>query len=217
MHSVFRSDVPTLPLQLAVKMRDLCELRVFVETGTYRGGTTRLAAPLFDTVHTIEGSAARFEAGNDLEWPHNVKRYCGDSGEMLEQVLNGINEPCLFFLDAHWIACGAPLEDDPLQAHLPPCPLTAELETIARSGWHGKHGLMIDDAHVFLRPPYAHRGSFADYPSLDEICAMLPGYYVFVHLGILCAVPDAVRIPMAEWLVQQKESLARYGPEGPHL
>lgn len=217
MPSVFASGVPPFPLPLAAALRDLCKLHYFVETGTYRGDTTRLVSPLFDRVYTIEGSEVRYEAADSLEWPDNVTRICGDSGEALSRVLGSIDDPCLIFLDAHWIANGLPLANDPLQENLPPCPLRNELEAIARSRWNGNHALMIDDAHFFMRPPYAHRGSYDDYPSLDQICAMLLGCYVFVHHGVIGAVPEHIRSDMAEWLVGQKDSLARYGPEGPHL
>ncbi len=76
---------------------------VFVETGTYLGNTTAAAARVFRKVHTIELSEelhlkaqARFR---DVE---NITCHQGNSPDVLLKLVASIQEPAVFFLDAHW-------------------------------------------------------------------------------------------------------------------
>lgn len=198
---VFMNPVPAFPLEIALMLRDVCGLTAFVETGTYQGGATRAAAPHFARVLTVEGVPARFEAGNDLDWPANVQRFCGDSGKMLGDMLKLLNEPAVVWLDAHWICCGAPTpEVDPLQGDASACPLLAELKHLR----HGHHAIMIDDAHYFLSPPRL-RGHAAQWPSLDQICAALPGRYVVLHSGVLVAVANRYRDAVRAWCLRNTD------------
>jgi hypothetical protein len=198
---VLMNPVPDFPLEIALMLRDVCGLNAFVETGTYRGGATRAAAPHFARVLTVEGVAARFEAGNALQWPANVERFCGDSGEMLGNMLKRLRQPAVVWLDAHWICCGSPTpEVDPLQVEAAACPLLAELGHLR----YGNHAIMIDDAHYFLSPPRL-RGAAEQWPSLDQICAALPGRYVVLHSGVLIAVANRYRAAVMAWCVRNAD------------
>jgi len=198
--NVFMNPVPPFPLEIALMLRDTCNLTAFVETGTYQGGTVRTVAPHFETVMTVEGVAKRFEAGNALEWPSNVQRFCGDSGEMLGPMLKMLARPAVVWLDAHWICCGTPTpEVDPLQGAVDACPLLAELEHL-----RGNHAVMIDDAHYFVSPPRL-RGNPAQWPSLDQICAALPERYIVLHSGILIAVAERYREAVRDWCVNHPD------------
>jgi hypothetical protein len=76
--------------------------RVFIETGTHTGDTTAALAPMFQRCVTIElseqlhaAAARRFSA------MPSVSCLQGDSGRVISDVLRALEEPALFWLDAH--------------------------------------------------------------------------------------------------------------------
>jgi hypothetical protein len=186
-------------------LRELCGVRTFVETGTYHGETTRAVAPHFVRVHTIEGVAERWQAVR-RDMPRNVQCILGNSGEVLGEVLAGISEPALIFLDAHWIHAGQPVGLDPYQQPLPLCPLLRELDQIDMTV---PHVILIDDLTFFDYPPH-NRGGLDEWPSLDQVMRRLPSRFVFVRQGMLCAVPELHREAVRGWLVQHWQGEERY-------
>lgn len=168
-------------------LRDQYHLRVFVETGTYKGNTTKWAVQHFERVFTIEGDRKRFEKtqadlGNAR--PSNATYIFGDSRHKLAGVLAAVHEPCLLWLDAHWNGGGAreayELGDE--------CPLREELEAVNASTVAARHVLMIDDARLFLAPPpYPHHPEqWLAYP---EIEALLAPRRVYVLDDVIYAEP----------------------------
>jgi hypothetical protein len=112
-------------------------LRVFVETGTFVGSTVAALAPEFDECTTIELSpvyharaAARFQSA-----PHVV---CleGDSSIILPKVLTTLDQPTLFWLDAHTSGGDTANSRDPIMD---------ELTAILAHPIQG-HVVLIDDA-----------------------------------------------------------------------
>lgn len=92
-----------------------------IETGTYRGYTTKRLAEMVETVYTIEiNDEYFFESGQHLVKLPNVRRALSSSPIYLKTLLNPelslIKEKLLFFLDAHWGNV---------------CPLLDELQVIA--------------------------------------------------------------------------------------
>jgi hypothetical protein len=78
-------------------------LRVLVETGTNLGNMINAQKSSFRQIHSVElnewlASRAKHKFRNEP----NVHLYQGDSGKVLPKILEQINEPCLFWLDAHW-------------------------------------------------------------------------------------------------------------------
>jgi len=205
MTSPFRSVVPAFPVEFAATLRELSGLDVFVETGTYRGDTTVAVAPHFRRVLSVEGCRERYEetARRD-DLPDNVELYYGDSTTLLGEMLASVLESAIVFLDAHWIAAGSAPEQDGYQVGLAYCPLRGELSAI-RSG----DIVLIDDAHFFTHPPH-HRGDDDQWLSLDQVVALLPGRFVFIHEGMLCAVPERLRGTMRGWLQRYWRGLGRY-------
>lgn len=89
-----------------------------VETGTYRGETTKYLASLFSTVHTIEANPKYYRnACARLRRLQNVTTLFGDSGALMDGILGGLKGRVFIFLDAHWYD------------H---CPIEEELAAIAR-------------------------------------------------------------------------------------
>ena len=94
-HGILRKIIRKYPQYSSVQ--------VFIETGTFKGKTARIESRYFKKVHTIELNKDLYQ--NNLavfaEFP-NIKSYCGDSAEVLPEILKKLNESCLIFLDAHW-------------------------------------------------------------------------------------------------------------------
>jgi hypothetical protein len=77
--------------------------KVFVETGLFRGDHMPSRVSLFDAIHTIElnndfidRAKARFPSYQNITYHH------GDSGDVLPILARSIQEPALFYLDAHY-------------------------------------------------------------------------------------------------------------------
>lgn len=158
---------------------------VLVETGTFRGDTTRVGARFFDRVYTIELSKELYE--------HNLKRFSGkkniflhqgDSDKVLKELMNTVlmntvsgNERMVFWLDAHYSGSGTSKREGK-------CPVLDELEAIK---FHPRrdHCVLIDDADMF--------GEDDEYPELSEVIRQLkqinPDFSPVVKNNIIVAVP----------------------------
>src|SRR3546814_742051 len=78
-------------------------LRVFVETGTYQGDAIASLQNHFYIIHSIELDTKLYQlAKQKFAQNKRVKIYSGDSGQMLSEILAGLHEPALFWLDAHY-------------------------------------------------------------------------------------------------------------------
>lgn len=120
--------------------------RVFVESGTFHGKTTRWALARFATVHTIELSPDYYaEAVRDLA-PLGAICHHGDTREHLPRLAREIAEPVCWFLDAHWLdQPGAAGEGTPL-------PLRDELTTLAARPY--RDIVIVDDVFSFGKDEY---------------------------------------------------------------
>lgn len=176
-----------IPIDRAIELRDKYDLKVLVETGTFRAGSTLLVAPHFERVYSIEGDRNRFEktqAGLGNKRPLNALFIYGDSRHELARTLVKANAPCLLWLDAHWCGGGA------VEAHTlgDECPLREELLAINVSKYARQHVILIDDARLFLAPPpYPHDP--AQWMTYAEIEAMLAPRRVYVENDVIYAEP----------------------------
>jgi len=116
---------------------------VFVETGLENGMAVFIAgAAGFKTIHSIEASEHYLEIVRGdprFKAMTNVTLHKGDSAKILAGVIESIDEPITFWLDAHPF-------NEPMQ--LKDCPLRQELEVIAKTCKHVPT-VMIDDWRVF--------------------------------------------------------------------
>lgn len=176
---------PRIPPPHAIKVRVVINqarshnVRVLVETGTYLGEMARKCSKHFKQIWTIELSETlATEAARRLAKHRNVRVLCGASSALLPQILAGIREPVVFWLDAHYsggvTAKGAT-----------DCPLEHELEIIAEHVRHD-HVILIDDVRLM--------GS-GDYPALERVCELArrinAQYRIEVRDDILrCEPPD---------------------------
>ena len=128
---------------IEAELRRLVEkwkVRTIVETGTYKGQSTRALAGMGAEVITIEiEPEPELVEIMDLA---NVRALTGDSAEFLDEaiVLMRVSQPILFYLDAHW------------REH---SPLLDELGAIARLCLREKPLLAI---HDFLNPQHPEYG-----------------------------------------------------------
>jgi hypothetical protein len=121
------------------------ELRTFVETGTFAGNTTAAIAHLFDRCFTIELSEDLHARAVErfAKQPHII---CvrGDSGAVLSDILQRIDRPALFWLDAH--------HSGGITADAGYDPILKELSSIFAHPIKG-HVILIDDARGHQIPP----------------------------------------------------------------
>jgi hypothetical protein len=82
---------------------DFDGIEVLIESGTFRGKTTRHESRYFREVHTVELNEELFRSNAASFEPYpNIHAYHGDSAATLPKILSRLAEPCVFFLDAHW-------------------------------------------------------------------------------------------------------------------
>lgn len=101
------------------KFAGIFNLRVFVETGTNRGDTVDYLKDWFYEMHSIElhpdlynYAMTRFQ---DHKYIHIIH---GNSAEVLGSVLDKIDRPALFWIDAHVAGYGTADAGDPIPQEL---------------------------------------------------------------------------------------------------
>lgn len=125
--------------------------RVFVESGTCQGDAVKAMLPYVDEIHTYEAYEPFFKhCVERFASNYKVNLYCGDSGLLLPELILELDEPAVFWLDAHYSGEGTALLDKET-------PIVAELEAISKSNL--PHAIIIDDARGF--------GVWNDYPSIE--------------------------------------------------
>ena len=145
-------------------LKHIMKLDVFVEGGTYKGGTAKSMGEKFRKIFTIEKSDIMFEiAKENLKDTNNITLLKGDTREHLDSIIRN-NENILFWLDAHWSGGDTYGEEDE-------CPLIEELDIIFK--YNKNYVILIDDARLFLAPPpYPH--NFNNWQSLTDIMKAIP-------------------------------------------
>ena len=145
-------------------LKHIMKLDVFVEGGTYKGGTAKSMGEKFRKIFTIEKSDIMFEiAKENLKDTNNITLLKGDTREHLDSIIAN-NENILFWLDAHWSGGDTYGEEDE-------CPLIEELDIIFK--YNKNYVILIDDARLFLAPPpYPH--NFNNWQSLTDIMKAIP-------------------------------------------
>lgn len=79
------------------------DCKIFVETGTYKGDTVNSCKDYFDELFSIELSHELFlYCKNKFSGFDKIHIFEGDSERVLPEIVQGINKPILFWLDAHY-------------------------------------------------------------------------------------------------------------------
>lgn len=133
-------------------------IRVLVETGTYFGDTLFALRDDFERLVSIELDEALFHAALRRFRPYpNIQNIHGDSGERIPEVLAGLRERAVFWLDGHFSGGITATADEET-------PINRELDAILRHPIRD-HIVLIDDARCFGRDP--------DYPTIEKLRAFL--------------------------------------------
>ena len=188
-----------IPMNLAEWIRKQTGVRVFVETGTFMGDTAAWAGDCFAQVMTVErdpqlyqGATARFASDGHIQCLQ------GHSIQVLNTILCQLQEPALFWLDAHWSGDGTYGEGDE-------CPLTAELALILASPHD--HIVLIDDARLFLAPPPPPHEP-GQWPDLQSLMAVLAGSrerprFTIIQDDCILNFPLAMRVAFVTYAQQR--------------
>jgi len=149
-------------------MHALCirfRLNNFVESGTYDGRTTIIAATVFDVVHTIEIDKHMYDNRIIKEARENprITRHLGSSVDTLPKLLPLLQGRSLFYLDGHW--CG----EVPVTGT--ECPVMEELALLAN---RPDDVIVVDDARLFDAPVHAPLTQ-AQWPHIDLVVDTLKG------------------------------------------
>ncbi len=134
-------------------------VRIFVETGTFRGDMVEAMRRHVDQVFSIELSETFAQrAVERFRAVSNVEIILGDSGQELKKLVPRLSGPALFWLDGHYsggtTAHGAEAT-----------PIFAELQHVLTAPQRG-HVILIDDARCFgADPAYPSLGAISEFVS----------------------------------------------------
>ena len=117
-------------------------LATLVETGTFLGAMVEASRDTFTRIISIELDAKLHrQAQRKFARFAHITILRGDSAAVLPEVLKGLSEPCLFWLDGHFSG-GITAKSDV------ETPILQELAAILRHPIKG-HVILIDDARAF--------------------------------------------------------------------
>lgn len=158
-------------------------LNTMIETGTLTGEMGFAMKGLFARFVTIELSPELHAAAARRLAPFkNVQCLRGDSSVVLPSLLKQIQEPCLFWLDAHY--SGSVTAKGDIET-----PVSVELEAALNHPTHG-HVVLIDDARCF--------DGTHDYPRIadlqESVLALRPDLEFTVENDIIRITPK-VELP----------------------
>ncbi len=151
--------------------------RVFVESGTYLGGTVAFFAPRAERVISVEVDRALYErAAQRFARTPNVQIVFGDALDEIPEIVAGLDAPPLIWLDGHFsdgiTSQGAEEE-----------PAGTILQRLGERGVPAGTTIVIDDIRLF--------GTDPGFPPLADVVTMLgdsfPGARVSVGLDALVA------------------------------
>ena len=131
-------------------------LDTLIETGTYQGTMIRATYAKFKAIYSIELShELHQQAKRTFAHLHHVHLLQGDSATELGNVIQRLDRPCLFWLDAHYSGgiTARGLEDTPIMA---------EMKHILNHPIK-KHVVLIDDARCFDGFSYPQINQLAQY------------------------------------------------------
>ncbi len=152
-------------------------VNVFVETGTFRGEMIDAQREHFQKLFSIELNEELFYAARaKFTRDPQVQLIQGDSGVKLREVAVSLNEPALFWLDAHY-SRGKTSGGDA------DAPIIKELSCLTTRQFTDV--ILVDDARLF--------GLKSDYPKLEIIRQFAarhwPQHNFTVESDIICISP----------------------------
>ncbi|MBI2196495.1 hypothetical protein HYU45_02665 [Candidatus Daviesbacteria bacterium] len=158
-----RPNTPHLIKQHTIKSyQKTYKTPICIETGTYLGMMVKAVKNNFSKIYTIELDKKLFKnAKRKFAHLKQVKVINGDSSKILPRLLKKINQPALFWLDAHY-SKGITAKGSKNT------PIAAEL-TFILNHKITNHVILIDDADVF--------NGKNDYPPLKFLRSLISKNY----------------------------------------
>ena len=155
------APIPASPSVKRVMLRRTAQehrLRVLIETGTFKGDTVMALRRDFDRIVSVELSPElHAKAVRQTRRQRNAELLLGDSAKVLPGILATLDQPALFWLDAHYSGGVTALGDTV-------SPISPELDVILGHAVRG-HVVLIDDAREF------HDSARSGYPGAEVIAA----------------------------------------------
>ena len=150
----------TLKVQTVMIYGAYFNINTLIETGTYRGDMVQATLNQFQKIYSIELDPTLFIRAKIkfAPYPH-TNILLGDSGKVLPRILQSIYEPCVFWLDGHYI----PLTLDTAKGNVD-TPIMQELAAILDHPIKN-HVILIDDARCFIGPNKVLK----NYPTIKEL------------------------------------------------
>jgi hypothetical protein len=188
-----------IPSEITLALAKISRSRVFIETGTYHGDTTKWASTHFDEVFTIERAINLYQQfTRELSQIPGVKPLLGDSRNVLPKVLEEVGQrKAVVWLDGHWSGGNTAGAGDE-------CPLLDELICLSECG---QHIILIDDARLFLCAPPRPHGP-AQWPTISAVIEALSHFsrkpFVQIVDDVIFAIPDEV--PLKNCLVEYAQT-----------
>ncbi|MEO6682253.1 MAG: class I SAM-dependent methyltransferase [Ginsengibacter sp.] len=185
----------SLPKEIVLEFKNEAKFQNFIETGTYKGGSSYWAARHFDNVYTIEIDPEISKAtASRPECPENIEFLVGNSKDVLPELVENIHSPSLFWLDGHW--CNISEVGKDME-----CPLIDEIKALKN---FQSSVILIDDARAFLGPlPPPHDDS--QWPRIDEIILLLKAQFpdnlvTIADDVIYCIPPSLIPVYDKSWI-----------------
>lgn len=176
-----------------------CNATAFVETGTYLGETSAVAAAIFQEVHTIELSVELAQkAMQRFCADDRIHVYQGDSAEVLDTVIPRLANRSVFWLDGHY-------SEGITAKGKSNTPILDEIKSLARHG-ATDHVLLIDDISLFRGPQDTADAppSLHGYPSLLALCSAImtvnPEYKFAVVGDVAIALPPISHMSVSPFI-----------------
>jgi hypothetical protein len=198
-----------VPVRLCAVLRNELSLTSAVETGTFGGEGAVALRGIFGTVWSIELSKTLHEAAKVKHATEGLEFIYGASQTVLPELLRGIGEPALFWLDGHW--CGGDTAGEDRE-----CPILREIAAIDAWPYAGDSVLLIDDARLFLGPPEPPLKP-EEWPTFLQVLDALRSRfdrYVTVLEDVIIAGPSLARPAIEQyWLERLTTAPTSLAPE----
>jgi hypothetical protein len=132
----------------------------WIETGTYRGSTTRYLAKRYPKVISIEPSPIFYRySSSRLKRLLNVELTFGRSEDVFENLLKSTTPEVNIWLDGHYSEGGTYLGDSI-------SPILSELDIISKNlEAFSRIAIFVDDVRLFQKSPSDN----SDYPPLNSL------------------------------------------------
>jgi len=182
---------------LIIKILLKNNIATFIETGTMYGHTAKWASDYFNIVYTIEKDTQLFNSTKEKFNNSNIICINGESSDCLSSILKEIEGYVIFWLDAHW--SGGKTSGEAKE-----CPILEEIKVI--NEWNLECIILIDDARLFLSPPYEpHKPDH--WPTISDIISKVEKKYIVIIYDVIIVVPFHLK-PIVEQFCIYENTLA---------